>query len=203
MVQHLSMFDYVAVSGTTQDRVIEYVDHLHEHFTEPVRIRNGHYAGPNGPWWWGSDAGRQRRHLPVPRRSCLERRCLTLPSPSTPTTMCGIPASTGTSGWTSPDLASLRRSFSMADYRIAAQAGVAGRTVVRTVVVQTLASVSETRDLLALAGADELVGAVVGWIDLTDPGCGEVLDELSRHPAVTSYEGCATWCRTRRTPNGS
>ncbi len=49
MVQHLSMFDYVAVSGTTQDRVIEYVDHLHEHFTEPVRIHNGHYPAPTAP----------------------------------------------------------------------------------------------------------------------------------------------------------
>jgi len=49
MVQHLSMFDYVAVSGTTQDRVIEYVDHLHEHFAEPVRVRNGHYAAPTAP----------------------------------------------------------------------------------------------------------------------------------------------------------
>ncbi|NUP52489.1 MAG: fuconate dehydratase [Catenulispora sp.] len=46
MVQHLAMFDYVAVSGTTQDRVIEYVDHLHEHFTDPVRIREGRYLAP-------------------------------------------------------------------------------------------------------------------------------------------------------------
>ncbi len=49
MVQHLAMFDYVAVSGTTEDRVIEYVDHLHEHFTDPVRIRNGHYLAPTAP----------------------------------------------------------------------------------------------------------------------------------------------------------
>ncbi|GAA3714938.1 L-fuconate dehydratase [Streptomyces tremellae] len=49
MVQHLSMFDYVAVSGTTEDRVIEYVDHLHEHFTDPVRIVDGHYAAPTAP----------------------------------------------------------------------------------------------------------------------------------------------------------
>ncbi|NUR60593.1 MAG: fuconate dehydratase [Catenulispora sp.] len=46
MVQHLAMFDYVAVSGSTEDRVIEYVDHLHEHFTDPVRIRDGHYLAP-------------------------------------------------------------------------------------------------------------------------------------------------------------
>ncbi|MFI0898951.1 enolase C-terminal domain-like protein [Streptomyces sp. NPDC020983] len=49
MVQHLAMFDYVAVSGTRQDRVIEYVDHLHEHFTDPVRIRGGHYLAPTAP----------------------------------------------------------------------------------------------------------------------------------------------------------
>jgi L-fuconate dehydratase len=49
MVQHLAMFDYVAVSGTTEDRVIEYVDHLHEHFTDPVRIRDGRYLAPTAP----------------------------------------------------------------------------------------------------------------------------------------------------------
>jgi L-fuconate dehydratase len=49
MVQHLSLFDYVAVSGTLQDRVIEYVDHLHEHFVDPVRIADGHYVAPLAP----------------------------------------------------------------------------------------------------------------------------------------------------------
>ncbi len=49
LVQHLSMFDYVALSCTTRDRVIEYVDHLHEHFVTPVRIVNGHYAAPSAP----------------------------------------------------------------------------------------------------------------------------------------------------------
>ncbi|TDC69355.1 fuconate dehydratase [Actinomadura sp. GC306] len=48
-VQHLSMFDYVAVSGTTENRVIEYVDHLHEHFRDPVRIVDGRYAAPRAP----------------------------------------------------------------------------------------------------------------------------------------------------------
>jgi L-fuconate dehydratase len=49
MVQHLSMFDYVALSGTMEDRVIEYVDHLHEHFVDPVRIQDGHYLAPTAP----------------------------------------------------------------------------------------------------------------------------------------------------------
>jgi L-fuconate dehydratase len=48
-VQHLSMFDYIAVSGTMESRVIEYVDHLHEHFEEPVIIREGHYLAPTRP----------------------------------------------------------------------------------------------------------------------------------------------------------
>ena len=48
-VQHLSMFDYVAVTGTTEDRMIEYVDHLHEHFEHPVVIKNGRYIPPQEP----------------------------------------------------------------------------------------------------------------------------------------------------------
>ncbi|MFB7619580.1 enolase C-terminal domain-like protein [Kitasatospora sp. NPDC056181] len=49
MVQHLAMFDFVAVSGSTEDRVIEYVDHLHEHFTVPVRVERGRYTAPSVP----------------------------------------------------------------------------------------------------------------------------------------------------------
>jgi len=49
LVQHLSMFDYIAVSGTVEDRVIEYVDHLHEHFLDPVVIKDGHYVVPLRP----------------------------------------------------------------------------------------------------------------------------------------------------------
>jgi L-fuconate dehydratase len=49
LVQHLSMFDYVAVTGSMDNRVIEYVDHLHEHFVDPVVIRNGRYVAPSAP----------------------------------------------------------------------------------------------------------------------------------------------------------
>ncbi|MFD9445815.1 L-fuconate dehydratase [Streptomyces sp. NPDC060006] len=49
LVQHLSMFDYVALSGTTENRVIEYVDHLHDHFLDPVVIREGRYTAPATP----------------------------------------------------------------------------------------------------------------------------------------------------------
>jgi L-fuconate dehydratase len=45
-VQHLSMIDYVAVSGTKDGRVIEYVDHLHEHFLEPCIIQDAAYMPP-------------------------------------------------------------------------------------------------------------------------------------------------------------
>ncbi|MGW1007791.1 L-fuconate dehydratase [Streptomyces sp. NPDC002520] len=49
LVQHLSMFDYVALSGTVEDRVIEFVDHLHQHFLDPVAIDGGHYRAPAAP----------------------------------------------------------------------------------------------------------------------------------------------------------
>ena len=48
-VQHLSLFDYIAVSASLDDRVIEYVDHLHEFFRDPVIIRDGHYMPPTMP----------------------------------------------------------------------------------------------------------------------------------------------------------
>jgi L-fuconate dehydratase len=49
MVQHLAMFDFVAVSATSENRWIEYVDHLHEHFTDPVMVKGGRYRAPIGP----------------------------------------------------------------------------------------------------------------------------------------------------------
>jgi L-fuconate dehydratase len=49
LVQHLSIFDYVAVSGTTDGRITEYVDHLHEHFTDPCVVENGRYLLPSKP----------------------------------------------------------------------------------------------------------------------------------------------------------
>ena len=49
LVQHLSMFDFVAVSGRMDDRVTEFVDHLHEHFVDPVVMRSGRYMTPTNP----------------------------------------------------------------------------------------------------------------------------------------------------------
>ncbi len=48
-VQHLSAFDFIHGSGTMEDRVIEYVGHLHEHFLTPVRIERGRYMLPEAP----------------------------------------------------------------------------------------------------------------------------------------------------------
>lgn len=45
-VQHISLFDYIAVSASLDGRVLEYVDHLHEHFLDPVVMRNGRYMPP-------------------------------------------------------------------------------------------------------------------------------------------------------------
>ncbi|MEQ9245832.1 MAG: L-fuconate dehydratase [Nitratireductor sp.] len=48
-VQHLSMIDYLCIAGTREGRVIEYVDHLHEHFVEPCVVRNAAYMPPRAP----------------------------------------------------------------------------------------------------------------------------------------------------------
>ncbi|WP_028271772.1 L-fuconate dehydratase [Arthrobacter sp. UNC362MFTsu5.1] len=78
LVQHLSIFDFIAVSGDLTGRVTEFVDHLHEHFVDPCIIKNGayvmpanpgysaelkeqtlqEYAFPWGSYWTGTDAGR-------------------------------------------------------------------------------------------------------------------------------------------------
>ncbi len=49
LVQHASFFDYVAVGASFDDRVLEYVDHLHEHFHVPVQVRDGRYIPPEAP----------------------------------------------------------------------------------------------------------------------------------------------------------
>src|SRR5437667_7520620 len=48
-VQHLSLFDYIAVSASLENRIVEYVDHLHEHFVSPVVMKNGCYGPPIDP----------------------------------------------------------------------------------------------------------------------------------------------------------
>ncbi|THV26836.1 fuconate dehydratase [Glycomyces paridis] len=49
LVRHLSMFDYTSVSASLDDRVIEFVDHLHEHFLDPAVVKGGRYLAPAAP----------------------------------------------------------------------------------------------------------------------------------------------------------
>jgi L-fuconate dehydratase len=49
LVQHLAMFDFVAVSGSAEGRVVEWVDHLHEHFHDPAVVERGRYRAPTAP----------------------------------------------------------------------------------------------------------------------------------------------------------
>ena len=65
-VQHLSMFDYVCVSGSMDGRVIEYVDHLHEHFEDPVIVERGRYRAPERPGYSTHIKKRSRRDFTYP-----------------------------------------------------------------------------------------------------------------------------------------
>ncbi|GAB2453709.1 enolase C-terminal domain-like protein [Xylanimonas ulmi] len=65
VVQHLAMFDYVAVSASTQGRFVEYVDHLHEHFVTPAVVAQGRYVAPTAP---GSGAEMLASSLEAHRR---------------------------------------------------------------------------------------------------------------------------------------
>ena len=58
LVQHLAAFDYIAVSGSLEGRMVEYVDHLHEHFLDPVVIRGGSYVLPSTPGYSARDPAR-------------------------------------------------------------------------------------------------------------------------------------------------
>ena len=49
LVQHLAAFDYVALGGDLDDRVVEYVDHLHEHFVDPCVVERARYRAPSVP----------------------------------------------------------------------------------------------------------------------------------------------------------
>ncbi|MHC3470841.1 amidohydrolase family protein [Streptomyces sp. 7R007] len=81
-----------------------------------------------------------------------------------------------------PHLASIRRTFTPEDLRATATHPIAGRRLHSTVVVQCIAEAAETEDLLALAGQEPLIQAVVGWADLTSPAIGDVLDQLIAGP---------------------
>ncbi|GAA1189181.1 putative TIM-barrel fold metal-dependent hydrolase [Kitasatospora gansuensis] len=81
-----------------------------------------------------------------------------------------------------PALTSIRRTFTPDDLRSTATRAVAGRRLHSTVVVQCVPDVPETEDLLALAAREPLIGAVVGWVDLTSAAVGDELDRLLAGP---------------------
>ena len=66
LVQHLSMFDFVAVSGRMDDRVTEFVDHLHEHFEDPCIVRRGRYIAPSKPGYSSTIIEASRRDYRYP-----------------------------------------------------------------------------------------------------------------------------------------
>jgi L-fuconate dehydratase len=65
-VQHLALFDYIAVSGSLVGRTCEFVDHLHEHFVDPVRLRRGRYLVPNAPGYSAEMKPESLRHYAYP-----------------------------------------------------------------------------------------------------------------------------------------
>ena len=80
--------------------------------------------------------------------------------------------------WLTDELAVIRRAFTPDDLApLIASAGVDA-----TVLVQTRSSLDETREFLATAAATPFIRGVVGWVDLTDPGIADVLDDLRDEP---------------------
>ena len=73
-VQHLAFFDYIAVSGSLENRVVEWVDHLHEHFRDPAIVRDGRYVAPDRAGLQHRDAAGVARRVRVPRRAGVGRR---------------------------------------------------------------------------------------------------------------------------------
>jgi L-fuconolactonase len=80
--------------------------------------------------------------------------------------------------WLTPELAAIDRRFGRDD--LAPELAAAG--IDRTILVQTIGSLEETREFLATAAAVPFIEGVIGWVDLTDPGVGGTLDALRGGP---------------------
>jgi L-fuconate dehydratase len=91
-VQHFAIFDYIAVSGSLDDRLIEHVDHLHEHFLDPVRVRNGRYVVPDAPGFSITMKPASLAEFAFPDGPVWSRRAPgpAADAPRTPTTVGGI-----------------------------------------------------------------------------------------------------------------
>jgi L-fuconate dehydratase len=79
LVQHLSIFDYVAVSGSLDNRVTEYVDHLHEHFVDPCVVAGGRYLVPEKPGYSAQMAERSIAEFRYPDGSYWRTVAATTP----------------------------------------------------------------------------------------------------------------------------
>ena len=66
LVQHLSFFDYASVSASQENRVTEFVDHLHEHFTDPCLVKDGRYLAPKKPGYSTEIAASSREEYSFP-----------------------------------------------------------------------------------------------------------------------------------------
>lgn len=80
--------------------------------------------------------------------------------------------------WLGDELATIRRRYGPEDLRPLLEAN----GVERTVLVQTVSNLDETREFLAAAAANDFIAGVVGWVDLMDPAVGETLAELRKGP---------------------
>ncbi len=79
LVQHLSIFDYIALSGSLDDRVTEYVDHLHEHFVDPCIVVNARYVIPERPGYSAQLFERSVAEFTYPNGGYWRTRSLTSP----------------------------------------------------------------------------------------------------------------------------
>jgi L-fuconolactonase len=82
--------------------------------------------------------------------------------------------------WMGPDLGILRQDYLPPDL----QPLLERNGIDRSILVQTISSLDETRWFLDLARRHPFIAGVVGWVDLTDPGVGDVLDELGALPGL-------------------
>jgi L-fuconate dehydratase len=73
-VQHLAIFDYLCVSASLDDRIVEYVDHLHEHFLDPVVVRGGRYVPPTAPGYSITMRPESLREFAYPHGSAWTKR---------------------------------------------------------------------------------------------------------------------------------
>ena len=106
LTQHLSIVDYICVGASLDGRVLEYVDHLHEHFVDPVRMRGGHYLAPEQPGYSAQIKAAVAGRVRVPGRRRME---VLIASPMTPEDAERIAAEEGVELTYRPELLPTRK----------------------------------------------------------------------------------------------